>query len=82
MAQAAHGFGHHAEAGFVAVGAGLAIAADTQDDQARVQRQQVVRPQAPAFHGTGAKVLDQHVCVCGQLPNDGLRLGAFQIQCQ
>jgi hypothetical protein len=51
----------HAEARQVAVGPGLAVAADAQHHQARVQRVQRVPAQAPAFQRAGTEVLDQHV---------------------
>jgi hypothetical protein len=54
VAQPAHGLGHHAEAGLVAVGAGLAVAADAQHDQARVGAAGP-RTQAPGFQRAGRK---------------------------
>ena len=80
VAQAAHGLGHNAEAGFVAVRPCLAVAADAQHDQARIELQQVLWPQAPAFHGARAEVLDQHVGINGQAAHDIARFGLLEIQ--
>jgi hypothetical protein len=55
VAQPAHGLGHHAEAGLVAVGAGLAVAADAQHDQARVGRAARRRPRPQPSIAPGRK---------------------------
>jgi hypothetical protein len=80
VAQAAHGLGHHTKARLVAIGAGLAVAADAQHDQARVELQKIVWPQTPALHRAGAEVLDQHIRVCGEAAHDVLRGRVFQVQ--
>ena len=40
---------------------GIRTAADAQKNQARVDGLKLFRAQAPALHGTGAKVLDEHI---------------------
>ena len=80
VAQAAYGFCDHAKTRLVAVGAGLAVAADAQHDQARIEFEQFVGAKPPAFHRAGAKVLDQHIGVQRELAHDGLRVKAFQVE--
>ncbi|MPN11096.1 hypothetical protein SDC9_158397 [bioreactor metagenome] len=80
MAQAAHGLADHAEARQIAVRAGLAVARDTQNDQAGVELVQFVWRHAPAFQRAGAKVLDQHVGLGNQAARNVLRLLLAQIQ--
>ena len=82
VAQAAHGLGHHAKTGAVTVRATLAVTAHAQHDQPRVQPLQGVRPQAPALHGAGAKVLYHHIAFGGQPAHDVLRLTLPQVQRQ
>ena len=77
VAQPAHGFGDHSKTGAVAVRAGLAIAADAQHDQARIEFQQIARPQPPALHRAGPKIFNQYIGIQRQLANNLLRLKLF-----
>jgi hypothetical protein len=60
----------------------LAVAADAQQDQARVDGLQGLGAQAPAFHGPGAEVFDQHIGVQHQLAHDVLCGRVFEVQRQ
>ena len=80
VAQAAHGLADRAEAGQVAVGPGLPVAADAQHDQARVVARELLVGHAPALERAGAEVLDQHVGLGDQAPGDVLALGAAQVE--
>ena len=82
VTQAAHGLGHYAKAGAVSVRASLAIAADAQHDEARVERQQYLGPQSPALHRAGSKVLYQDIAFQGQLAHNVLCFGLLQIKRQ
>ncbi len=61
VAQAGEGLGGAAEAGAVAVGAGLPVAGDAHQDRVRVQPADDLGTDALAFDGAGAEVLDDHV---------------------
>ena len=82
VAQAPHGFGHDTKAGLVTPWPGLPITTDAQHNQPWVELLQHLRAQAPALHGPGAKVFDQHIGIRGELAHDVLSLGVTQIQGQ
>src|SRR6185369_413163 len=80
VAQAAHRFGHDTEARAIAIGSGLAIAADAQHDQAAIELEQAVGAEAPAFERSGTEVFNQHVGMAGEPAHDVLRVGILQVQ--
>ena len=82
VAQPAHGFAHRREAGTRRVGTVLAEAGDPHHDQPRVVGRQALVVQAPALHGAGAEVFDQHVGLGCQAPQQVLALGLAQIEGQ
>ena len=67
VAKAAKTFGDRGVAGLVGIGAGLAVAGNPRIYQPRVARLDHLRAQAPLLHGTGAKVLHQHIGAVQQL---------------
>lgn len=72
------GYAHHAaislgdeiEAAQVGVGAGSSESGDLAENESRIFFSQAVVPQAQAFHGACAVVLDGHVSPSEQLPDD------------
>ena len=82
MSQATHGFSYYTKAGLVAVGATLSVAADAKHDEFRVQGQQSLRAQAPAFNGARPEVFNQHIGLGGQLADNSLSSRLFQIEDQ
>ena len=80
VAQAAHRFGHHCEAGQVAVRAGLAVAADAQHDQPGVLSRQRLVAQSPFLQRAGLEVLDQHIGLGGQTARVGAAFVGAQVQ--
>src|SRR5262245_10893712 len=80
MPDTAHRLRDAAEAGLLAVGTGLAISRDAHENQAGVGPRQILGTEAPAFHGAGAKVLDEDVRLQRQLSGQVLALRLTQVQ--
>ena len=61
VAQAAHGLANAAVAGALRIGSGLPVARDAHQDQARIERGELLPAAAPFLQGAGAEVLDDYI---------------------
>ena len=57
----------------------MTVAADTQDDETRVEFEQIVGCESPSLQGSGTEVLDENVDLRGKLPDDLLTFRAPQV---
>ena len=64
-----HAFADRSEARFGRIGAILAIAGYTRINQTWVAVRKILRAQAPFFHSAGPEILDQHIALFHQAPD-------------
>ena len=60
------------EAGAVAIGAGLPVAGDADEDDARVRRAQHLVAEVPAFQRAGPEILNHHVAAAHEVQREFL----------
>ena len=80
LGQPAHRLEDAAEAGAAGERPALAEGGQPQDQQARVDAVQHLRPQPPLLQRAGAEILDQHVHVADQVEQDLTPLGRAHVE--